>query len=136
MNSYYEYDFMRNNENYYVNNSTNLVGPGVGFIRGNLFKNLYSPYKNYQPRKIIARNDREKKLLELSEVSFAAHELNLYLDLHPEDQSMFLLFQDYEKKCHQLTEEFESMYGPLKVSSPMQNFSWVNDEWPWEGQNV
>ena len=98
--------------------------------------NLYSPYKNYIPTELTPKNEKESLLWELSTFSFAAHELNLYLDIHPNDQSMFLLFMDYQKKANRLMEEYEQKYGPITINSEeMNSFDWIN-EWPWEGQNV
>ena len=137
MNNYKYYDYLyRNNMNM---NNPNLFNPTEGFIKGNMFPNLYSGYKNYMPQRLNPRNEQEKMLYELDSISFAAHELNLYLDLHPEDQSMVTLFNDYRKKLEELTKNYESMYGPLSINSnEMENktFSWVNTSWPWEGRNV
>lgn len=137
MNNYKYYDYLyRNNMNM---NNQNLYNPKEGFIKGNMFSNLYSEYKNYKPQQLIPQTEQEKLLYELDSISFAAHELNLYLDMHPEDQSMVTLFNDYRRKLDELTKKYESMYGPLTVNSnEMENktFSWVNTSWPWEGKNV
>ena len=93
MNNYKYYDYLyRNNMNM---NNQNLFNPTEGFIKGNMFSNLYSEYKNYKPQRLNPKNEQEKMLYELDSISFAAHELNLYLDMHPEDQSMVTLFNDY-----------------------------------------
>ena len=34
------------------NNNNNLETPIIGFQKGNMFKNLYEPYKNYRPQRI------------------------------------------------------------------------------------
>ena len=137
MNNYKYYDYLyRNNMNM---NNQNLYNPKEGFIKGNMFTNLYSEYKNYKPQQLIPKNEQERMLYELDSISFAAHELNLYLDMHPEDQSMVTLFNDYRRKLEELTKNYESMYGPLTVNSnEMENktFSWVNTTWPWEGSDV
>lgn len=137
MNNYKYYDYLyRNNMNM---NNQNLFNPKEGFIKGNMFSNLYSEYKNYKPKELVVRTEQERMLYEIDSISFAAHDLNLYLDLHPEDQSMVTLFNDYRKKLEELTKTYESMYGPLSVNSnEMENktFSWVNTPWPWEGNNV
>lgn len=137
MNNYKYYDYLyRNNMNM---NNQNLFNPTEGFIKGNMFTNLYSEYKNYKPQMLNPKSEQEKMLYELDSISFAAHELNLYLDMHPEDQSMVTLFNDYRRKLEELTKNYESMYGPLTVNSnEMENktFSWVNTSWPWEGRNV
>lgn len=137
MNNYKYYDYLyRNNMNM---NNQNLFNPTEGFIKGNMFSNLYSEYKNYKPQMLNPKSEQEKMLYELDSISFAAHELNLYLDMHPEDQSMVTLFNDYRRKLEELTKNYESMYGPLTVNSnEMENktFSWVNTTWPWEGSDV
>ena len=121
-----------------MNSNNQLFNPKEAFKRGNLFKSLYSPYKNYQPVDLKSMNDREKMLCELSEVAFAAHDLNLYLDMNPDDQSMFMLFRDYQKQANRLMEEYERRYGPLMVNDEEMNesFTWSDTKWPWEGRNV
>lgn len=137
MNNYKYYDYLyRNNMNM---NNQNLFNPKEGFIKGNMFTNLYNEYKNYKPQNLIPKNEQERMLYELDSISFAAHELNLYLDMHPEDQSMVTLFNDYRRKLEELTKNYEDKFGPLTVNSnEMENktFSWVNTSWPWEGNNV
>lgn len=137
MNNYKYYDYLyRNNMNM---NNQNLYNPKEGFIKGNMFTNLYSEYKNYKPQMLNPKSEQERMLYELDSISFAMHELNLYLDMHPEDQSMVTLFNDYRRNLEELTKNYESMYGPLTVNSnEMENktFSWVNTTWPWEGNNV
>ena len=69
------YDFMNNK---IINN--NLTGLYTGFIRGNMFSNLYNQYKDYQPMMINPDNEKEQYLLDLNQVQFAMHDINLYLD--------------------------------------------------------
>ncbi len=120
-----------------VSTSINLYSPTEGYMKGNLFSNIYSEYKNYTPQTLRPKTEQERDLYELSTVAFAAHELNLYLDIHPEDTSLLQLFKDYEEKCKVLTEQYERKYGPLSVSgiTSSKEFNWVNN-WPWEGYNV
>ena len=141
MNNYIEYDWYRNNnylnDNKYNSNSMSLNNPQDGFEKGNMFKNLYNEYKGYQPAKLKATNEREQKLYNISAMCFAAHELNLYLDLNPNDKSAFMLYMDYERKVNNMVEEYEKMYGPLNVdSSEMKSFTWSTNNWPWEVENV
>ena len=126
----------RNNTDLYRNvNIPSLFSPVEAYNNGILFSNLYSQYKNYKPAVLKASNEREKLFLELSQISFAAHELNLYLDMHPDDESMITLFNDYRERANQLISEYESKYGPLSISSDSLNqspFVWEKDAWPWE----
>ena len=65
MNNYIEYDWYRNNnylnENKNNSNSMSLDNPQDGFEKGNMFKNLYSQYKDYSPEKLKPKNDQERK---------------------------------------------------------------------------
>lgn len=137
-NYYFNNDMYRSNTDLYRNQSVpSLFDPTVGYNNGNLFKNLYSEYKNYKPAILKSSNEREKILLDLSKVSFAAHELKLYLDLHPNDNSILALFNDYRKKAIDLKNDYESKYGVLDTSSDNLEevpFAWENGIWPWEGK--
>lgn len=116
-------------------NDSNLATPYVGYIRGNLFNNLYSGYKNYQPAPLKPRSEQEDFLLSINQLSFAAHELNLYLDTHPNDGRMLDLFNKYRKLADEAVEEYQKKYGPININSNYMNnvpFAWVNDPWPWE----
>lgn len=128
------YSFRNINSNMNTFNPT-LVNPTEGYIRGNLFANLYDQYKNYKPDQLQPSNEKERLFLELAKTSFAEHELNLYLDLNPNDMTMLKLFNDYREKCKMLTDEYESKYGPLTTSSDVLNkspFMWDKNPWPWE----
>lgn len=128
--------------NYYSmrNNSSYLFKPTEGYDLGNLFQNLYDEYKNYKPRKLEGRTEKEKAYLDLSRVAFAMHEVNLYLDTHPDDRMMINLFNDYRKMYVDMEEKYESAYGPLNTSSDAMEgipFTWVEKAFPWEvSQNV
>ena len=97
-------DMNRKNTDY---NNQKLFNPKEGFIKGNMFSNLYNQYKNYQPVVLNPKNEQQKLLFDLQGICFAAHELNLYLDTHPEDQSMLMLFNDYCEKERKLAKEYE-----------------------------
>lgn len=138
---FFDNNFMNNISNM-PNNSYNqnfkMTNPTDGYSRGNLFSDLYSQYKNYDPRKLASNDPKMKLWLEMSENFFAAHEINLYLDINPNDQSMIELFNDYRKKADNLKKEYESKYGPLCLSSDELNqypFLWVKNSFPWEGGN-
>ncbi len=137
-NDYLSNDYLRNTTPSMMNNNQlNLYTPEEGYNKGNLFADLYQGYKDYQPVKLRATNEKDALFLELSRYAFAAHELNLYLDLHPEDTTMLALFNDYRTRANKLMMDYESKYGPLTISSDelSNSFSWQKDKWPWEGGN-
>lgn len=72
--------------------------------------------------------------LEIQRYSFAAHDMRLYLDTHPEDTRAFAVFQNLTQTAQKLTEEFESKYGPLDAAASARGTEdlWVNCPWPWE----
>lgn len=131
-NYYYQYDWRNNPMNNM--NKVNLFNPKEGFEKGNMFENIYSEYKNYKPEVLKPTNDQERLLYNIQTICFAAHDLNLYLDLNPNDQSMITLFNDYLKKEEELIKEYESKYGPMTINSNINE--WVNNKWPWEVDNV
>lgn len=122
------------NQTRVLGNDPSLTNPQDGFIKGNMFKNLYNPYKNYQPQALTANNDQEALFLRMAEVEFAAHDLNLYLDLHPQDGNMIDLFNQYRMESNQLLVEYEKKYGPINISSDSLNqspFLWQTLTFPW-----
>ncbi len=125
-----------NQQDFYRNATMpSLFTPAQGLDYGNMFSNLYQPYKNYKPANVSANNERESLIRELARMDFAAHELNLYLDLHPEDTTMITLFNDYREKYNQLVKQYDEKFGPLLISSNTLNqtpFLWERDIWPWE----
>ena len=58
-------NMMQNNQTQQSNNT--LYGPYEGYIKGNLFKNLYEEYKDYQPAKLLPKSEEEEALLNLNQ---------------------------------------------------------------------
>ena len=73
-------DYFTNFSNSNSGSNNNLFSPYEGYLKGNLFQNLYDGYKNYKPYNIPVKNERDELLLNVGQLSFAAHELNLLLD--------------------------------------------------------
>ena len=112
----------------------NLYGPYEGFTKGNLFRDLYQQYKNYQPARLTPRSEQEELLLNVDQLTFAAHELNLYLDVYPEDRMMIDLFNQYRTMANQAIQTYENQYGPITVNSDALTrtpWAWESDVWPW-----
>lgn len=127
-----------NNLNYYLetgNQGLDLYQPYEGYIKGNVFKNLYQDYKNLKPVKPRINNERDEAMLNILETSFMAHELNLYLDNYPNDREALNLFNKYRNIANELIKNYERRYGPLTVSGEVSNgipFKWESEKWPWE----
>jgi spore coat protein JB len=107
-----------------------------GWIRGNLFPNLYIPYKNYKPVDLNPTTEKDAMLYQVMQYKFALIELDLYLDTHPNDTNAIGLYNQYLNIEKQLSNKYESMYGPLTLESnylAKNNWVWKNSPWPWEG---
>lgn len=121
-----------------MGNTNNLFSPNEGYLKGNMFKNLYDPFKNYRPASLNPRNDKELAMLNLGQVSFAMHEANLYLDNFPNDMAMLAKFNEFRTSYEKMLNDYQSKYGPLEVTSPyMMNtpFAWSTEVFPWNGGN-
>ena len=124
-----------NNFNNQKINNTSLFDPYQGFIRGNMFENLYEPYKLKEPYDIKPMNEQAEMLTYIDSLCFACVDLNLYLDVFPNDRSAIDLFNQYRNQKKDLVEEYESKFGPLLLSSDSLNtypWAWDDKPWPWE----
>lgn len=113
-------------------NKKGLYSVEEGFMKGNMFKDEYKPYKNYKVRELIATNEKDKKLYKIMAICFAIDDLNLFLDLNPNDPEKLNMFKTLVKEKENLEKEYASVYGPLTLSQVSGNtFNWVSD-FPWE----
>lgn len=129
---------MNNNSNNMMINNSNLAPALEGYERGNLFNNLYQQYKNYQPQKLVPNNEQAELLLNVGQTTFAAHEIRLYLDVHPDDKEMINLFNKYQKQANDAIEVYEKKYGPILMHTTSSNnmFDWEAYAWPWEREGM
>lgn len=130
------YDFYDdiNIYNGYVPNVDNLdlFNPYEGYLAGNAFKNQYIPYQNRKINRVSINSEQEELLFNISEYSFMMHDMNLYLDVYPNNQDALNKFNEYRNKCEELMTKYERKYGPLMVKSSdnTNTFNWVS-KWPW-----
>lgn len=123
-----------NNNNSNSNSNNTLFGPYEGYLKGNMFRNLYDPYKNYKPANVNITNSQEEALFNLNQIQFAMHDLNLYLDVYPNDKDIINKFSHYKNTYNTLLKQYQDQYGPINVNSVKDTapFEWVNDNFPWE----
>lgn len=116
-------------------NSASMYDPYNGFIRGNMFSDLYNTYKIARPYDVKPANEQAELLTNIDAYCFAAHDLNLYLDNNPNDREMIKLFKDYSDKANGFIKEYEQKYGPIFVdASNGYSWSWNESPWPWENK--
>lgn len=78
--------------------------------------------------------DRAVMLKKVQSYRFAAYDMLLYLDTHPDDKKAFALFRELVAKSKQLIDEFSEKFGPLSAfaSANSSSFDWIESPWPWE----
>ena len=116
-------------------NQNSLYDPYNGLIRGNLFRNLYDPYKSGEPYEIKPMNAQAELLTNIDALSFAMVDLGLFLDVNPNNQDAIKLFNQYREQKENLTKDYESKYGPITLDSDSLNsypWSWKDMPWPWD----
>jgi len=80
-------------------------------------------------------DERITLLRELQELEFAAVELNLFLDTHPQDQAALRDFYDVQGRLLAIRKRYEEIYGPLCITGfapTHQRWLWIDGPWPWE----
>ena len=77
---------------------------------------------------------KKEKLFEVQKYNFAAYDLLLYLDTHPNDKKAFRMFRELVKKFNSARCEYEKEYGPLEAynAADFEKFAWLDSPWPWE----
>ena len=76
---------------------------------------------------------REALLKQISTYQFAALDLQLYLDTHPNDAAAKRRLSDSEHKSGQLRAEYEAKYGPIVFrDTPDTRMKWIKNPWPWD----
>ncbi len=78
--------------------------------------------------------DRMTLLKKVQSYEFAALDLQLYLDTHPDDRKAFEMFKDIVMKAKEAVAEYQDQCGPLtaKASAVYNSFKWIEGPWPWE----
>lgn len=115
------------------NRDNTLYDPNEGFNKGNMFKNLYSKYKNYVYN-LKVNNPKDELLYKIQMYSFALKDLNLYLDVYSEDRNMLKIFQEYKSKLEEYKNKYINEYGPLYSNNvnSTDKWTWINNPWPWD----
>ena len=81
-------------------------------------------------------NNRQSALLRIMELEFAAIDLNLFLDTHPDDSCALTDFAAVSQELMKAKAEFEARYGPPMIFGFGLNqgntWRWIESPWPWE----
>lgn len=128
---YNDIDFKINDINYSRQNKEYDLEEG--FNKGNLFEDLYSKYKNHV-YKLKVSNDKDRLLYMIQIYCFAIKDMNLYLDVHPNDKNSINKINEYIRKSNELKKKYNNLYGPLEVNDLTSDskWMWINNPWPWD----
>jgi len=102
---------------------------GKALARGTLFPGLDLPLGN-----IVNESAPDVPTAELMAIDFAAHDLSLYLDTHPEDADAFAVYKDLLKLSEEGTRRYVRRYGPVCKTdlTDAGSYTWLKGPWPWE----
>ena len=115
----------------YITIKETFYDANEGFIKGNLSKNIYKGYKNYQEKEIKFNNDKDALLLFIQKCDLAINDLTLYLDLHEDEESLKML--NYYKQQQQIAKEkYLKEYGILTQCQITTPYKWNDNPFPWE----
>lgn len=109
-----------------------------GFLKGNMFDNEYKPYKNYTYIMPKIKTEKDKDLLKIMESSFAINDYVLWLDLHPNDETILSKYKAWCEKLEMQLKKYEEKYGPLcdNTGNQFSTYKWVEGPWPWEREDA
>ena len=119
------------------NNNQNPFCPEEAFMLGNYFSSLYIPYCGLTNYPVCPQNQRQALLAQVMMLEFNLHELNLYLDTHPNDQQALDCFHQFHHATLEARENYEKNFGPLtilNVNCKEVPWVWNNGPWPWQRQ--
>ena len=78
--------------------------------------------------------ERAELLRQVQMHQFAMHDLGLYLDTHPTDETALEHFMQHRAACEQASEAFVRRFGALKKEQVGKEDGWAawsNTPWPW-----
>lgn len=134
---YYNYENNNYNQPIYIQNKPNILDPYQGFIRGNMFSDLYNGYKLDKPININPSNKQAEMLTTIDSLCFTLIDLDLYLDIYSDDKKVLELYNYYKNSYDEYVKAYEKNYGPLSLDTTMKDdyFTWVLSPWPWENDS-
>ena len=102
--------------------------PEDALKRGTLFPGLDLPFMN-----MVNTREVTGPLAEVMALCFVSHELQLYLDTHPDDREAFALLRRMLGMTAEAKRRYTAKYGPLTPADLAQSdsFDWLEEPWPW-----
>jgi len=63
---------------------------------------------------------------------FAAFDMSLFLDTHPNDPKGMTMLAEYQRQAAELRNTFVAQFGPLTLADSKGNGGWAANPWPWD----
>ena len=97
--------------------------------RGTLFPGLDLPFMNMVNMEDVSGTP----IGEVMALCFVSHELQLYLDTHPNDTEAFELMKSVLGLADEAKRRYTAKYGPLRPDDmrSSERYDWIDDPWPW-----
>lgn len=81
-------------------------------------------------------NDKNRLIRQIHSLDFSIKEMELYLDVHPNNQRALNLLRDLRRKRTALVAVYEQRFGNYIVTTddvPIEeHWHWIHSPWPWE----
>ncbi len=122
--------YQTNQNNQKTNNLSFYVALD-GLSKGNMDSTLYNQFENYVPREL----NRNNPLHLLMAYQFALIDLQLYLDVRPNDIVVKELYDRYLDDYLKAKKVYENTYGPVTLCSEANKgmgWKWQKN-WPFDG---
>ena len=103
--NFFDLNKLGQNKNQLEKTNIEIVTPIEALSKGNMDKNLYNQFENYQPVLLNKNNPNDM----LKAYNFMLIDLQLYLDVHPEDENVKELFNEYVRRWHETKENAEQI---------------------------
>lgn len=132
--NYFENPYSVNNKPVYKNEKVDkFVSIMEGYLLGNMEKGTYIPYKNYKPSFVERYTPKEDLMRTIQAFDFACTDLNLYLDLNPDDKDALSLYRNYRQKLEEAMEFYAKQYNSIVQDDVVatKNWEWIKS-WPFE----
>lgn len=117
-----------------LENDMNLYDPNQAFKAGTIFKSLDLPYKNLKMPVLVPTSQKDAFMMEIQKYGIVVHDIDLYLDVYPNDENAIALRKKYYKEYTDLKDTYQRMYPPFDLCSNDINkvpFSWSTNKFPW-----
>lgn len=101
-----------------------------GLSKGNMSADLYDAFGNYVPKELPYTVENALKAY-----NFAIIDLGLYLDTHPNDANVKILYDQYVAKYNEIKDSYEKQNKMLNLVSKNNDKTWTwSKRFPWEGE--